>query len=214
MSDLDVQSVPTADLIPDPNNPRNNSGAIAAVAESIRQFGFRVPIVISEDKGIIAGHTRYRAALMEGLETVPCVIADDLTEEQQAAFAVAENRTSDFSFFDTEKLADFVKDIPDDMLAAFDVDSVLMPPTAESEDVGSLKEPEKRQGLDLAPFEKYQYVMIMCRTEHDFLNLTEMLGLEDVQRGYVEGNLKRGSSWGRVIEYPLFLERLRDGDDQ
>jgi len=70
------------------------------------------------------------------------------------------------------------------------------------------KEPEKRNGLDLAPFEKYQYVMIVCRTEHDYLNLLARLDLEDKQKAYVDGVLKRGSSTGRVIEYPAFLDRI------
>lgn len=212
MSDeLDVRMVPTAQLMPDPGNPRNNTAAVSAVAESIRQFGFKVPLVIDGDNGIIAGHTRYRAALMENIAEVPCVVADDLTEDQKHAFAVAENRTSDFSFFDTEKLSDYVQDIPEELLAGFDVDSLLSAPTSEEDEgVGAVKEPEKRAGLDLAPFEKYQYVMILCRTDHDYMNLTEKLGLENPQKRYVQGNLKRGSSYGRVIEYPEFLEKLRE----
>ncbi len=207
---MNVQTVPIDLLRPDPRNPRNNSGAIAAVAESIRQFGFRVPIVVNAENEIIAGHTRYRAALTEGITEVPCVVADDLTDEQQAAFAVAENRTSDFSFFDTDKLGDFVADIPDDMLAAFNVDAILSPEVDEEEVTGEVKNPTKREGLDLAPFEKYQYVTIICRTEHDYINLLDSLDLEDKQKRYVDGNIKRGSSYGRVIEYPDFLEKVRE----
>ena len=209
---MDVQMVDVDDLRPNPNNPRANDGAIAAVGESIRQFGFRVPLIIGKDNLIIAGHTRYRAAIIEGMEKVPCVVADDLSEEQQAALTVAENRTSDFSFFDIEKLGEFVEDIPEEMLAAFDVDTLLHGLDEEEAAQSSDKAPEKRQGLDLAPFEKYQYVMIMCRTEHDYLNLTQRLGLEDTQRRYVDGVLKRGSSYGRVIEYPEFLERMKEGE--
>lgn len=207
---MSVQMVPTDLLRPDPKNPRNNGGAIAAVAESIRQFGFRVPIVVNAENEIIAGHTRYRAALSSGISEVPCVVADDLTDEQQAAFAVAENRTSDFSFFDTEKLGDFVADIPDDLLAAFDVDAILSPEVDEEDVSGGVKNPTKREGLDLSPFEKYQYVTIICRTEHDYINLLDSLDLEDKQKRYVDGNIKRGSSYGRVIEYPEFLEKVRE----
>lgn len=210
-SDMAIQMFDLESLVPDPDNPRVNSGAISQVAESIRLFGFRVPLVVNSEGKIIAGHTRYRAALMLGMEKVPCVLADDLTQAQQDAFAVAENRTSDFAFFDVEKLTAFVSDIPPELLAAFDIDAVLTTGFGDDDsDPTSTKEPEKRAGLDLAPFERYQYVMILCRTEHDYLNLLDRLGLEDKQKGYVEGVLKRGSSYGRVIEYPQFLERMSE----
>jgi hypothetical protein len=207
--DMAIKMFDLEALTPDPDNPRVNSGAIAQVAESIRLFGFRVPLVVNADGKIIAGHTRYRAAIMLGMEKVPCVLADDLTTEQQDAFAVAENRTSDFAFFDVEKLSTFVTGIPPELLAAFDIDAVLLT-GASSDDPEelSVKDPEKRNGLDLAPFERYQYVMILCRTEHDYLNLLDTLGLEDKQKAYVEGVLKRGSSYGRVIEYPEFVDRI------
>lgn len=213
VAEHNMQMVEVNDLVPDPKNPRNNSGAISAVAESIRQFGFRVPIVVNGENEILAGHTRYRAAIMLGMDEVPCLIADDLTEDQQAAFAVAENRTSDFSFFDTEKLAEFVADIPEDLLVAFDVDAVLAPPEPDEDLGGSGKEPEKRQGLDLAPFEKYQYLTIICRTEFDYSNLLSRFELENPQKRYVDGVLKRGTSYGRVIEYPDFMQKLEEGDE-
>ena len=67
-------------LKPYENNPRKNDEAVAAVAESIRQFGFKVPIVVDKNNVIIAGHTRWKAAGMLALETVPVIRADDLTE--------------------------------------------------------------------------------------------------------------------------------------
>ena len=77
------------------------------VANSIKEFGFRVPIVIDSDNTIVCGHTRWKAAKLLKMETVPCVIADDLTEEQIKAFRVADNKTSeksgwDFALLDTE----------------------------------------------------------------------------------------------------------------
>lgn len=82
------------------NNPRNNDGAVQAVAESIRQFGFKVPIVIDRDNVIVAGHTRLKAARLLGLETVPCVVADDLTPEQVKAFRIADNKTAELAEWD------------------------------------------------------------------------------------------------------------------
>lgn len=86
------------------NNPRNNDGAVEAVAESIRQFGFKVPIIIDSDGVIVAGHTRRKAALLLGFDKVPCVVADDLTEEQVKAFRLADNKTNELASWDFVKL--------------------------------------------------------------------------------------------------------------
>lgn len=84
-------------LIPYENNPRLNNSAVEAVANSIRKFGFKVPIVIDKNNVIVAGHTRYKAVQTLGYETVPCVIADDLTEDQIKAFRLVDNKTSELS---------------------------------------------------------------------------------------------------------------------
>lgn len=86
------------------NNPRNNDNAVAAVAASIKEFGFKVPIVIDAAGVIIAGHTRAKAAARLGLQTVPCIVADDLTEEQIKAFRLADNKTGELAGWDFEKL--------------------------------------------------------------------------------------------------------------
>lgn len=94
----------TAELIPYANNPRNNDKAVDAVAASIREFGFKIPIVVDSDGVIVAGHTRLKAAQKLGLKTVPVVIADDLTEEQARAFRLADNKTAELAEWDFEKL--------------------------------------------------------------------------------------------------------------
>ena len=86
------------------NNPRNNDNAVAAVAASIKEFGFKVPIVVDAAGVIIAGHTRAKAAARLGLQTVPCIVADDLTEEQIRAFRLADNKTGELAGWDFEKL--------------------------------------------------------------------------------------------------------------
>ncbi len=86
------------------NNPRNNDNAVAAVAASIKEFGFKVPIVVDTAGVIIAGHTRARAAEMLGLSSVPCIVADDLTEDQIRAFRLADNKTAELAGWDFEKL--------------------------------------------------------------------------------------------------------------
>ena len=92
------------ELIPYANNPRDNAGAVDAVAASIDEFGFKVPIVIDKDGVIVAGHTRTLAAEKLGLETVPCIVADDLTDEQIKAFRLADNKTAELASWDFTKL--------------------------------------------------------------------------------------------------------------
>ena len=205
-----LRMVPIGDIIPNPDNPRVNSGAVPYVVESIRQFGFKVPLVVNDENMILAGHTRYRAAIQLGLTEVPVMDASDLTPEQQTAFAVAENRTSDFAFFDIPMLTEQMAELPADLLAAFEMDSLITSDKSDDDDGEGADKGlslSKRPGLDLAPFEKYQYVTIICRTEFDYVNLLERLGLEDVQKRYVAGALKRGTSYGRVIEYADYVER-------
>lgn len=86
------------------NNPRNNDEAVEPVANSIKEFGFKVPIIIDKDNVIIAGHTRLKAAKKLKLKTVPCIIADDLNEEQIKAFRLADNKVSEIATWDLDLL--------------------------------------------------------------------------------------------------------------
>lgn len=101
---MQILDLPISEIIPYENNPRNNEAAVAAVAASIREFGFKVPIVIDRDGVIIAGHTRYKAALQLGFDAVPAIMADDLTEEQVQAFRLADNKTAELAEWDWDKL--------------------------------------------------------------------------------------------------------------
>lgn len=92
------------EVLPYENNPRNNDEAVDAVAESIHEFGFKIPIVLSSDGVVIAGHTRIKAAKKLGLTEVPCIIADDLNDEQIRAFRLADNKSAEIATWDEEKL--------------------------------------------------------------------------------------------------------------
>lgn len=92
------------ELIPYINNPRQNDNAVDAVASSIKNFGFKVPIVIDSDNEIVTGHTRLKAAKKLGLEEVPCIVAEDLTTEQIKAFRLADNKVAEFADWDFKLL--------------------------------------------------------------------------------------------------------------
>ena len=101
------------EIKPYEKNARKNDDAVKYVAESIIQFGFKVPIVIDKDNVIVAGHTRYKASKELGLETVPCIVADDLTEEQIKAYRLADNKVSEVAEWDFDLLGDELADIFD-----------------------------------------------------------------------------------------------------
>ena len=96
-------------------NPRKNDNAVGPVAESIKEFGFKVPIIIDKDNVIVAGHTRLKAAKRLKLKTVPCIVADDLTPEQIKAFRLADNKVSEFAEWDMDFLTPELKEIDFDM---------------------------------------------------------------------------------------------------
>lgn len=97
------------------NNPRHNDGAVDVVAASIREFGFKVPVIIDSEGVLVAGHTRVRAARQLGLETVPCIVADDLTPEQIRAFRLADNKTGELAGWDFTKLEEELAGLDMDM---------------------------------------------------------------------------------------------------
>ncbi len=104
------------DLVLYENNPRNNDGAVDAVAASINSFGFKVPIIIDKNNVVVCGHTRVKASKKLGMTEVPCIVADDLNEEQIKAFRLADNKVSELAEWNMDKLAEELKQIDMDML--------------------------------------------------------------------------------------------------
>lgn len=112
-----VQYRDISQIHPYENNPRNNEAAIEPVAQSIKSFGFRVPILIDQKGTIIAGHTRYEAAKRLGMDKVPCILVDDLTDAQIRAYRIADNKVSEASSWNDDVLRAEM-----DALKALDVD--------------------------------------------------------------------------------------------
>jgi len=123
------------------NNPRCNDEAVEAVANSIKEFGFKVPIVVTSDNVIIAGHTRLKASVLLGLKEVPCIIADDLNEQQIKAFRLVDNKTAELATWDFSKLEDELLLIDMDMLQfGFEEMESLLPDNAEDDDFDVIDE--------------------------------------------------------------------------
>lgn len=101
---MNITDIRTRDLKPYENNPRLNEDAVDLVAASIDEFGFKQPILVDKDLIIIAGHTRWKAAQKLGLETVPCIQADDLTPAQVKAYRLADNKVAEAAQWDFDAL--------------------------------------------------------------------------------------------------------------
>ena len=136
-------------LRPYENNPRNNEQAVEAVANSIKEFGFKVPIVATIDGEIVNGHTRFKAAKFLKLKTVPVLIADDLTEEQIKAFRLADNKTGELADWDVELLYGEL-----DELTGFDMTMFGFEDIDFSLDDFEEVEKEEGEGVDINQEEK------------------------------------------------------------
>jgi ParB-like chromosome segregation protein Spo0J len=101
---VQIEIRPVEQIRPYPGNPRRNDAAVDVVAASIKEFGFRQPIVVDAGGVIVVGDTRYKAALKLGLKTVPVHVAADLTPQQARAYRLADNRTAEAAEWDVELL--------------------------------------------------------------------------------------------------------------
>lgn len=131
-----------SEIEPYEKNPRKNDEAVKYVANSIKQFGFKVPIVIDKDGVIVAGHTRYKAARKLHMDMVPCIIADDLTDEQIKAYRLADNKVSEKAEWDIDLLADELNAILDIDMEDFGFEDILGDLDEEADAVDDDFEPE------------------------------------------------------------------------
>ncbi len=101
---MKLKTIKLTDIIPYDNNPRKNDDAVNAVAESIKQCSYITPVIIDEDKVILAGHTRYKALKALGYEEVSCLVCEGLTEEQKKKYRYLDNKTGEKASWDLMKL--------------------------------------------------------------------------------------------------------------
>ena len=119
------------------NNPRQNDAAVQYVANSIKEFGWKQPIVIDKDGVIIAGHTRWKAAKKLGMKTAPCIMADDLTDEQVRAYRLADNKVAEMADWDFTALEEELAGIEDIDMSEFGFyESEIEFPDKLDDDVG------------------------------------------------------------------------------
>lgn len=121
MGQLKIKYLPVDQIKPYEKNPRYNDSAVSKVADSIKEFGWQQPIVIDKDNVIVAGHTRYKAAQLLKINSVPVVVASDLSPKQIKAYRIADNKVSDFAIWDNKTLLEELGDIGEDVFTGFDI---------------------------------------------------------------------------------------------
>ena len=146
MTMLKVKNVPLESIKPYENNPRRVSEeAVNALTASIKEFGFRGPVILDRENVIVAGHTRVLAAQKLGLAEIPCIVADDLTPEQIKAFRLVDNKTAELTGWDFEKLDMELEELSLDMSDfGFDVSGEDIDTGAFFTEAESVQQPEKK----------------------------------------------------------------------
>ena len=165
------------EVIPYENTPRINDDAVSKVVASIKEFGFKNPIIVDKDNVILAGHTRHRAAQELGLDQVPTIIIDDIDKDRARAFRIADNRTSDSAFWDVELLEEILLELQEDTdmdLEEFGFEEIEAKDLFEEVEVKQVElgEPEKK---DDSIFE----VVITCFADEEVEDIMEIFGFEE-----------------------------------
>lgn len=202
---MNIKMLRLQEIKPYEKNPRKNDGAVDYVAESIKSFGFRVPIVIDKNNVIVAGHTRYKAAKKLSLDQVPCVIADDLTEKQIQAYRLADNKVSEFSQWDNGLLDIELLDIGEEidmLLFGFEGDK------GESET--EAPEMDFTETLD----ESHNYIVLYFDNDIDWLQAQSLFDIKPVKEysSRKDGTISQPQKGvGRVLNGASALSVLVEG---
>lgn len=209
MNELKIEYIPVDDLQPYPLNTREHDDYdVGQIRKSIEQYGFNDPIGIWHDNIIIEGHGRLMAAKQLGMETVPVVRLDHMTDEQRRAYGILHNKTAELSAWDFEKLELELSDLD---LSMFDIDFDIP-------DKSGSAEKDKRPEVPFTEVlgEESNYLVLKFDTEIDWLQACTMFDVKPVKAlstrkdGKIMGKMTR-IGVGRVLNGAEALERLKGG---
>ena len=197
------------DIKPYEKNPRKNDNAVDAVANSISQFGFKNPIVIDGNNVIICGHTRYKAAKKLGLDVVPCVVADDLTEEQIKAYRLADNKVSELAEWDIDLLGEELDGIFDIDMSDFGFDL-----TDEEEEETEIIEDEIPQEVEpkakLGDIWKLGRHRLMCGNSLEQTDIDKLLNGNKCELTFTDPPYQLDTQGGGILKKANSMKQIKE----
>lgn len=208
---MNIIEMSIAEVKPYEKNPRKNDQSVDKVANSIKEFGFKVPIVVDKNNIIVCGHTRYKAAKKLGLSVVPCVVADDLTEEQIKAYRLADNKVGEDSLWDMDLLSEELGDILDLDMSDFGFDLMEEEPEEVVEDdfVGELPEEPKAKLGDIYQLGNHR---LMCGDSTSVTDVEKLIGGNKIELVLTDPPYNMGYSGAGIIKETTknVRERIKD----
>ena len=201
---MNIVKMKVSELIPYINNPRNNENAVDKVASSIKEFGFKVPIVIDKNNVIVNGHTRLLASKKLGLEEVPVIIADDLSDAQIKAFRIADNKVSEYATWDEELLKIELEQLEDMNFSMSEFD-LNLEYDIFNEEINDKKDEEAEIEFTEELLEKHNYVVLYFDNEIDWLQAETLFDIRTV-KAKNEGREMKGI--GRVLNGSIALSNI------
>lgn len=205
---LQIEYRKIANLKPYDKNPRRNNATVAALAESIRDFGFKVPIVIDKNGVIVAGHTRLKAAKKLKMIEVPCIVAEDLSEAQLKAFRLADNKIPESSEWDDELLSQELQEL-------LDMDMDMTKYGFELDEEKEEEEEEEAPEVQFSEFlgEENNYLVLKFNSEVDWLQACSVFGVGQAKAWSTrkDGRLDRAAErigTGRVLDGKTAINKL------
>lgn len=201
------------ELVPYGKNPRKNDEAVKYVAESIKQFGFKVPVVIDKNNVIVAGHTRWKAAKKLGLQEVPCIVADDLTDEQIKAFRLADNKVAEKAEWDFDLLAVELDDLFDFDMSVFGFEDMIEEDqeVVEGDFEAELPEEPKAKPGDIYRLGNHR---LMCGSATSFEDVDALLNGNEINLIYTDPPYGMSAvSKSGVLSERYKTDIMNDGDN-
>lgn len=202
---LKIEYVDIDSIKPYEKNPRKNDDAVEYVANSIKEFGFKVPIIVDENNVIVTGHTRYKASKLLELKEVPIIKADDLSEEQIKAFRLADNKVSEKSKWDNRLLDRELFELEDMEIDMSDFGFEL--------DLGIEEEVDGEVEFSEVLGEEHNYIVLYFDNEVDWLQAESLFDIKKVKGSMTKKGGKDSKitniGIGRVINGAKAINKIK-----
>lgn len=206
---MNIIEMSIAEVKPYEKNPRKNDQSVDKVANSIKEFGFKVPIVVDKNNIIVCGHTRYKAAKKLGLSVVPCVVADDLTEEQIKAYRLADNKVGEDSLWDMDLLNEELGDILELDMSDFGFELLEDEPEEVIEDEFDAELPEEPKAK-LGDIYQLGNHRLMCGNSLYVDDVNKLLNGEYCELTFTDPPYELGTHGGGILKNANSMKQIRE----